>query len=299
MTITPTNFCPNLQPPKTGRAHPSAHTMSAALQLVTPAGNAPPARSLIELKNVAKTYQTDDGPVESLKPLTFNIHEGEFVSVVGPSGCGKSTLLKLVAGLLPITSGDLALSGKRIDGPQQNVGIVFQSAVLLAWRNVLDNILLQAEMRHLPMDAARARALQLIGMAGLKGFERKFPWQLSGGMQQRVSICRALLHDPSVLLMDEPFGALDAMTREKMNLELQRIWLESRKTVMLITHSIPEAVFLSDRVLVMTERPGAIAAIYDIDLPRPRPLDVMSTPEFAHYAKIIRAHFYAQGALDQ
>ena len=262
----------------------------------------PSTRTLIELVNVTKTYQTNDGPVESLRPLTFNIHEGEFVSVVGPSGCGKSTLLKLVAGLLPVTSGNLSLTGKRIDGPQKNVGIVFQSAVLLAWRNVLDNILLQAEMRRLPMAAARERALALIKMAGLGGFEKKYPWQLSGGMQQRVSICRALLHDPEVLLMDEPFGALDAMTREKMNLELQRIWLESKKTVLLITHSIPEAVFLSDRVLVMSERPGSIAAIYNIDLPRsvasPRPLDVMSTPEFAQYAKMIRAHFFSQGALD-
>ena len=272
--------------------------MSAALHLVEAATSAAAGPTLIELKDVAKTNHTGDGPVESLRPLSFDIHEGEFVSVVGPSGCGKSTLLKLVAGLLPITSGDLTLSGGRIDGPQKNVGIVFQSAVLLAWRNVLDNILLQAEMRHLPMEAARARAMQLIDMAGLKGFEKKFPWQLSGGMQQRVSICRALLHDPSVLLMDEPFGALDAMTREKMNLELQRIWLESKKTVLLITHSIPEAVFLSDRVLVMTERPGAIAAIYDIDLPRPRPLDIMSTPEFAQYAKTIRAHFFSQGSLD-
>jgi len=275
--------------------------MTAALKAVAPVA-APQARALIELADVAKTYQTDDGPVESLKPLTFDIREGEFVSVVGPSGCGKSTLLKLVAGLLPITSGNLALSGQRIEGPQKNVGIVFQSAVLLAWRNVLDNILLQAEMRRLPKESARARAQALIEMAGLAGFERKYPWQLSGGMQQRVSICRALLHDPEVLLMDEPFGALDAMTRERMNLELQRIWLESRKTVLLITHSIPEAVFLSDRVLVMTERPGSIAAIYDIDLPRsreaPRELDLMSAPEFAAYTKTIRAHFYARGALD-
>ncbi len=256
------------------------------------------APGLITLDKVTKIYQTKDGPVESLRPLSFDIREGEFVSVVGPSGCGKSTLLKLVAGLLPITAGQLSLLGRRIDGPQKNVGIVFQGAVLLAWRTVLDNILLQAEIRHLPMAAARERALALIKMAGLSGFEHKYPWQLSGGMQQRVSICRALLHDPPVLLMDEPFGALDAMTREKMNLELQRIWYGSKKTVLLITHSIPEAVFLSDRVLVMSERPGSIAAIYDIDLPRPRPLDVMSTPEFAHLAKTIRGHFFAQGSLD-
>jgi NitT/TauT family transport system ATP-binding protein len=253
---------------------------------------------LIEAHGVSKVYQTKDGPVESLKPLDFSIREGEFISVVGPSGCGKSTLLKMVAGLLPITSGTLTLAGKPISGPQKDVGIVFQSAVLLAWRTVLDNILLQAEMRHVPKADALGKARRLIEMAGLTGFERKYPWQLSGGMQQRASICRALLHDPSVLLMDEPFGALDAMTREKMNLELQRIWSESQKTVLLITHSIPEAVFLSDRVVVMSERPGAIAAIYDIDLPRARTLDMMGSPEFAVHAKKVRAHFYSQGILD-
>jgi len=254
--------------------------------------------NLIEARGVSKIYPSKDGPVESLKPLDFAIKEGEFVSVVGPSGCGKSTLLKMVAGLLPISGGSLTLAGNPIKGPQKDVGIVFQSAVLLPWRSVEDNILLQAEMRHMPMDAARARARELMEMAGLKGFEKKYPWQLSGGMQQRASICRALLHDPSVLLMDEPFGALDAMTREKMNLELQRIWMASKKTVMLITHSIPEAIFLSDRVMVMSERPGSIAAVYDIDLPRPRTLDVMSSPEFGAYTKLVRAHFYSQGILD-
>ncbi len=255
--------------------------------------------SLIEASGVTKVYQTNDGPVESLKPLNFSIGDGEFVSFVGPSGCGKSTLLKMVAGLLPVTAGTLSLAGQPIAGPQKDVGIVFQSAVLLAWRSVIDNILLQAEIRHMPKADALARAQKLIAMAGLNGFEGKYPWQLSGGMQQRASICRALLHDPSVLLMDEPFGALDALTREKMNLELQRIWLESKKTVLLITHSIPEAVFLSDRVIVMSERPSSIAAIYDIDLPRPRTLDMMGTPEFSVYAKKVRAHFYAQGSLDQ
>ncbi len=254
--------------------------------------------NLIEARGVSKTYQSKDGPVESLKPLDFAIREGEFVSVVGPSGCGKSTLLKMVAGLLPISGGSLTLAGKPIQGPQKDVGIVFQSAVLLPWRSVEDNILLQAEMRHRPMDAARARARDLMAMAGLKGFERKYPWQLSGGMQQRASICRALLHDPSVLLMDEPFGALDAMTREKMNLELQRIWMASKKTVMLITHSIPEAIFLSDRVIVMSERPGSIAAVYDIELPRARTLDMMASSEFGHYTKLVRAHFFSQGILD-
>ena len=255
-------------------------------------------RVLIEGRGVRKTYRTQDGEVETLKPLDFVIREGEFVSVVGPSGCGKSTLMKMVAGLLPRSGGELMLSGRGVQGPQTDVGIVFQSALLLPWRRVLDNILIQAEIRNLPMKAARERAAQLIAMAGLEGFENKYPWQLSGGMQQRVAILRALLHDPPVLLMDEPFGALDAMTREKMNVELQRIWMAAGKTVLLITHSIPEAIFLSDRVFVMSERPGRITETYDIDLPRPRSLDVMGTEKFAEYARALRAHFFAQGSLD-
>ncbi|HWH83822.1 MAG TPA: ABC transporter ATP-binding protein [Burkholderiaceae bacterium] len=277
-------------------------TSSAAGNVVTldrgarAAANAAPV--LIAGRGVRKTYRTREGEVETLKPLDFEIRAGEFVSVVGPSGCGKSTLMKMVAGLLPISGGELELSGNAVRGPQTDVGIVFQSALLLPWRRVLDNILLQAEIRKLPMAAARARAAALIEMAGLQGFEQKYPWQLSGGMQQRVAILRALLHDPSVLLMDEPFGALDAMTRERMNLELQRIWMNAKKTVLLITHSIPEAIFLSDRVFVMSERPGRIVKVYDIDLPRPRPLDVMGTDAFGGYARQLRAHFYAQGTLD-
>ena len=253
---------------------------------------------LIEALGVSKVYDSREGPVESLKPLDFYINQGEFVSIVGPSGCGKSTLLKMVAGLLPITSGQLTLSGVPISGPQRDVGIVFQSSVLLAWRTVIENILLQAEIRGLPREESLERAHQLIEMAGLKGFEHKFPKQLSGGMQQRVSICRALLHNPSILLMDEPFGALDAMTREKMNLELQDIWSKSKKTVLLITHSIPEAIFLSDRVIVMSERPGSISAIYDIELPRPRTLELMGSGEFGYYSSQIRAHFFSKGTLD-
>ncbi|HEY4350104.1 MAG TPA: ABC transporter ATP-binding protein, partial [Paraburkholderia sp.] len=210
----------------------------------TPAAS--PARPLIELRGVTKSYRSRQGVMQALRPLDFDIREREFVSIVGPSGCGKSTLLKMVAGLEPISSGAMTLSGQAISGPQKNVGIVFQSAVLLAWRNVLDNILLQAEMRQMPKREARLKARKLIEMAGLVGFEEKYPWQLSGGMQQRVSICRALLHEPSVLLMDEPFGALDALTREYMAQELQRIWSSATKTVLFITHSISEAVFLSD-----------------------------------------------------
>jgi NitT/TauT family transport system ATP-binding protein len=255
-------------------------------------------RPLIAIEGVAKTYQTADGPVESLKPLSFDIGDGEFMAIVGPSGCGKSTLLKMVAGLLPASSGRISLNGVPVDGPPDNVGIVFQAPVLLAWRTVLDNVLLQIDMRKLARSDYLPKAKSLLAMTGLADFARKLPWQLSGGMQQRASICRALVHDPAVLLMDEPFGALDAMTREKMNLELQRIWSETRKTVLFITHSIPEAVFLADRVLVMSERPGRIAAIYDVALPRPRSLAMMGDPAFVSLTQTIRRHFYAQGTLD-
>ena len=257
-----------------------------------------PARPLITVTDVAKTYRTRDGDVESLKPLSFDIAEGEFIAIVGPSGCGKSTLLKMIGGLLPVSRGRITVSGRDVHGPPDDVGIVFQSPVLLAWRTILANVMLQIEMRRLPRDQYLPKARALLQMVGLQDFERKLPWQLSGGMQQRASICRALVHDPAVLLMDEPFGALDAMTRERMNLELQRIWAETRKTVLFITHSIPEAVFLADRVLVMTERPGSIAAIYDVTLPRPRSLLLMGGAEFGVLTQRIRKHFYSQGALD-
>jgi len=254
---------------------------------------------LIELQGVEKTYQTVDGPLKSLRAVSFAVREGEFLSIVGPSGCGKSTLLKILAGLLPLTAGEASISGRRVDGPQDGVGMVFQSPVLLAWRDVLSNIMLQIEIRGLEWEPYQRRAMELLQVVGLSGFERKRPWELSGGMQQRVAICRALVHDPSLLLMDEPFGALDAMTRETMNLELQRIWLATKKTVLFVTHSIPEAVCLSDRVLVMTERPGTVDKIYDIPLPRPRSLQNMGTPEFSALAQVIRGHFFAQGNVDQ
>jgi len=256
------------------------------------------AKPRIEIVGVEKTYPSRDGPMSALRSLSFDIGDAEFLSIVGPSGCGKSTLLKMVGGLLPVSAGEIRVAGKRVSGPEPGIGIVFQSHVLLAWRTVLENIMLQIEMRKLPYKQGLQHAHELISMVGLKGFEHRYPWQLSGGMQQRASICRALVHDPSILLMDEPFGALDAMTREKMNLELQRIWSAARKTVLLITHSIPESIFLSDRVLVMTERPGSIAAIYDVPLPRPRTLAMMGGQQFGALAQKIRGHFYAQGSLD-
>jgi len=252
----------------------------------------------IKLSGVSKTYRTRDGDVPSLRPLDFHINEGEFFVVVGPSGCGKSTLLKLISGLLPPTSGEILVEGEKVTTPHGNVGIVFQNALLLPWSYILSNVMLPIDMKRKPRNKYLARAKALLKMVGLEGFERKLPWQLSGGMQQRASICRALVHDPKIMLMDEPFGALAALTRERMNVELMRIQRETRKTVLFITHSIPEAAFLADRVLVMTERPGAVAAIYDVPLPRPRSLDVMADPVFTELVQRIRKHFFSQGALD-
>ncbi|HVX98856.1 MAG TPA: ABC transporter ATP-binding protein [Pseudorhodoplanes sp.] len=249
------------------------------------------ARPVIEIRKVAKTYKTADGDVPSLRPIDMTIHEGEFVVVVGPSGCGKTTLLKMIAGLLPPSEGEIRVEGRAIVKPHGDVGIVFQSAMLLPWRRVLDNVMMPVEVKGLPDGQYRRRALDLLKMVGLEGFEQKYPWQLSGGMQQRASICRALVHDPKIVLMDEPFGALDAMTRERMNVELQRIQSETRKTVMLITHSIPEAVFLADRVMVMTSRPGAIDAVYPVPLKRPRSIDVLADPTFVDLTQKIRQHF--------
>ena len=268
--------------------------MAATVMTTEATHQSSPAAGQLDVRGVSKGF----GELPVVHDAWLTVEPGEFVTIVGPSGCGKSTLLKMVSGLLPITAGTITVGNTPVAGPQDNIGMVFQSPVLLAWRNVLDNIMLQIEMRGLSRKKYLPRARALIRMTGLEGFENKSPWQLSGGMQQRASICRALVHDPAILLMDEPFGALDAMTREKMNVELQRIWYTTRKTVLLITHSIPEAVFLADRVLVMTERPGAIAAIYDVDLPRPRRLDIMGDPRFVALSQTIRGHFFAQGNVD-
>jgi NitT/TauT family transport system ATP-binding protein len=252
------------------------------------------ARDVIEIKGVSKTYRTRDGEVPSLRPIDFTIGDGEFLVVVGPSGCGKTTLLKMIAGLLPPSSGEIRIEGRAITKPHSGVGIVFQTAMLLPWRSVFRNVMMPVEVKKLPRRLYQERARALLKMVGLEGFENKYPWQLSGGMQQRASICRALVHDPKIVLMDEPFGALDAMTRERMNVELQRIQRETSKTVLLITHSIPEAVFLADRILVMTDRPGSIAAVYDVPLQRPRSLEVLADPIFVELTQTIRRHFNAQ-----
>ncbi len=256
------------------------------------------AQPVIAVRRLGKSYGTARAPVVALEDIDFAVAEGEFVAILGPSGCGKSTLLKILAGLLPATSGEASLRGTPIAGPRRDIGVVFQSPVLFPWRSVLHNVLLPADVQRLDRAEHERIALALLSLVGLGGFEHRYPWELSGGMQQRVAIVRALVHDPALLLMDEPFGALAAMTREQMNLELQRIWLERRKTVVFITHSIPEAVFLADRVLVMTPRPGRIAETVAVGLPRPRSLDAMNTPEFGELVRRIRAHFSAQGGVD-
>ena len=246
----------------------------------------------IRVDGLTKTYKSKrEGTVRALEDIAFTVKEGEFICLVGPSGCGKSTLLKILAGIVPHSVGQVAIKGKAPRDTANGVGLVFQTPVLLPWRTVLQNTMLPAQVLGLDAGAAEARARDLLRMVGLETFAASYPNELSGGMQQRCSITRALVHDPSILLMDEPFGALDAMTRDTMNLELQRIWRESRKTIFLITHSIPEAVFLADRVLVMSARPGRLVEEITIDLPRPRDLDSMSEPAFADAVRHIRGLF--------
>jgi len=255
-----------------------------------------PVVDFLDIIGLDKTYETREGQnVHALVDINMNVKPGEFITVVGPSGCGKSTLLKILAGTLTRTAGAVKLRGKELNGPSKDLGVVFQAPVLLPWRTVLQNVLVPAQIQGIDAAVSQRRALSLLETAGLNGFANKYPHELSGGMQQRAAICRALVHDPSFLLMDEPFGALDAMTRETMNAELLRIWAESRKTIMLITHSIPEAVYLADRVFVMTPRPGRLVDIIDIDLPRPRTLEMHNTPHFGRLVQSIRRHFNTQG----
>jgi NitT/TauT family transport system ATP-binding protein len=245
-------------------------------------------------------YHSHSGSrIHALNGVSLDIARGEFVALLGPSGCGKTTLLKTLAGLMEGThEGHVHLDGQPITGPNLNVGVVFQEPTLLPWRTVLDNVLLPVELVHLDRAQYRDRALSLMAKVGLSGFEHKYPKELSGGMRQRAGICRALVRDPELLLMDEPFGALDALTREFLNIELQRLWLDSGKTVVFVTHSIPEAVFLADRVVVMSPRPGRICEIIDVELPRPRRLADMSCPEVGQILGRIREHFSPTGALD-
>jgi NitT/TauT family transport system ATP-binding protein len=259
-----------------------------------PSGAAVPpeaaSAALLEVRAVSKVYPTRSGdPVRALDEVSFSLRDGEFVSVVGPSGCGKSTLLKLICGLYPPSTGDVRYRTECVRRPQRGMGIVFQTPVLLPWLTVLQNVILPTRILRLDRAAAEARARSLLALVGLSDFATKYPNELSGGMQQRVGIIRSLIHDPGVLLMDEPFGALDALTRERMNLELQRIWMTNRKTVFFITHSILESVFLSDRVIVMSDRPGRIIKTLSVPFKRPRQVDLTTSPEFGAMVSEIRA----------
>jgi NitT/TauT family transport system ATP-binding protein len=251
----------------------------------------------VELRAAGKTFQRGRRTTVALEAVDLAVREGEFLSIVGPSGCGKSTLLRMVAGLHPPTTGEAWVAGQRVTRPQTELGIVFQSPVLLDWRTALDNVLMQVELRGLDARAYRERAVALLHQVGLGEFIDRYPHELSGGMRQRVAIARALIHDAPLLLMDEPFGALDALTREQMRLDLEALWLATRKTVIFITHSIDEAVLLADRVVVMSPRPGRIERTLDIVLGRPRGLAARRDPEFLRVAEEITEIFLARGVL--
>jgi len=237
-------------------------------------------KPLITIRNLRKVYPTKGGEVCAIQDVTFDVYRGEFITLVGPSGCGKTTLLKIISGLLPKTDGELTFASEGDSGTPREVGMVFQKPVLLKWRSIVDNVLLPVEILRLARQSYVAKAVELLNLVGLSGFEKSYPNELSGGMQQRASISRALIHDPQLLLMDEPFGALDALTREKMNLEILRIWQETQKTILFVTHGIQEAVFLADRVIVLSARPARMVAAIDVHLPRPRSMEIKAEKEF-------------------
>jgi NitT/TauT family transport system ATP-binding protein len=254
-------------------------------------------QSGIEIKGLVKEYNQRGKAFRALSIDCLSIGSGEFVAVVGPSGCGKSTLLSIVAGLSRATAGAVTVGGRLVVSPVTDIGIVFQKDLLLEWRSAIDNVLMQAEARGIRREPWRDAARELLSLVGLRGFEDYLPGQLSGGMRQRVALCRALLLDPPIVLMDEPFAALDALTRDQIALDFSELWQKKPKTVLFITHSIPEAIFLADRVVVMTPQPGGLDLDLSIDLPRPRTLDIRETPEFMRYAARIRERFEAFGVL--
>jgi NitT/TauT family transport system ATP-binding protein len=242
----------------------------------------------IALSDVAKAYGKGKNAIPAIEGITLNIARGEFISILGPSGCGKSTLLMMMAGLVQPSAGTIKVEQRRVTKPLTDIGIAFQQDLLFDWRTVLGNVMIQADMRGLDRDTARKKAGILLERVGLKGFENRHPWELSGGMRQRVAICRALLHGASILLMDEPFGALDALTREHMNMHLQTLWMADRPTAVMVTHSISEAVFLSDRVIVLSPRPARFAFELAIELPRPRTLAMRDSSEFVRFQQRLR-----------
>lgn len=244
---------------------------------------------IMQVERLSHSYRGPAGKLKVLDDISFEVQRQEFICIVGPSGCGKSTLLRLMGGLIAPTQGQVYLSDQPLVGPRRRIGVVFQKANLMPWRTTLDNVLLPLELAGAERQPARQRALELLKLVGLEGFEASYPHNLSGGMEQRVAIARSLAHDPEILLLDEPFGALDAMTRERMSLELLRIWEASRKTIVMVTHSITEAVFLADRVIAMGPRPGRVQAIFDIPLRRPRDLELQYGMLFGELAGQVRA----------
>lgn len=247
---------------------------------------------IIQIRNLSKVYRSQTGAeVNAIQSISFDVSVGEFISIVGPSGCGKSTLLKIIAGLLHRTHGSILLHGAEISRPSRQIGMIFQNPVLLPWKTVFDNVMVPIRVLGLRRLDFKDRAYALLRLVGLQEFEGKYPFELSGGMAQRTAIVRALVHDPEILLADEPFGSLDAMTREQMNIEIQRIWMESRKTILFVTHSILEAIFLADRVIVLSDRPSHVVDVVHVDFPRPRSLELMGTDRFGVYLGRVRRYF--------
>lgn len=254
---------------------------------------------MLKFEHIGMKYKTLTGYTEALIDVDFEIGDGEFVTILGPSGCGKSTFLFIGTGLTKCTSGRAVLDGEEITKPVKEVGFVFQDHLLLEWRTVLENIMIQGEFRNSDLKETKDKAMKLIEQVGLSGFENKYPWELSGGMQQRVSICRALVHEPKLLMMDEPYGALDALTREQMRVDLEKMWMEKKNTILFVTHDIDEAILLADKIIVLTPRPGRIKEIVNINLPRPRNMKVKESAEFLAYRKQITKLFMEMGILHE
>jgi NitT/TauT family transport system ATP-binding protein len=248
-----------------------------------------PAGAVLQVRDLSTIFADQKGGLRALEHISFDVYPEQFVCVLGPSGSGKTTLLRLLAGLLPPSSGEIIFKGQMLAGPPPGIGFVFQKPSLMPWRTVIQNITLPLEIQNVPLDVRQGKALELVELVGLQGFEDSLPRDLSGGMAQRVAIARALVHDPDVLLMDEPFGSLDALTRERMGVELLRIWQRRCKTVVMVTHSISEALLLADRVLVLSQRPGRLRLDMRVDLPRPRNEDMRYIPEFGLLARRLRA----------
>ena len=256
------------------------------------------SRSTITIDNVTKVFGEDTAtPFRALKSVSMDIRAGEFVSVVGPSGCGKSTLMLMIAGLQPQTTGHVVVAGKEVTGPITDVGITFQDHLLLDFRTAEENVMLQADIRGLPKDTIQRRSDELFAQLNLASAKKRYPVQLSGGMRQRVAFIRTLVHDPSLILMDEPFGALDALTRLQVRTDLEQLWLRRRPTVVFITHSVEEAVGLSDRIFVMSPSPGEVVEVIDVELPRPRPIVLGESPDFSYYVDRIYRRFQEMGVL--